>query len=158
MNPRAGRWISRAPGKPGARTTMCAVALGARLWLLSTALLAFSTAAQSEYEVTLCHVPPGNPGNAHVISVAEDAVSAHLAHGDRLGICADTCPPSCYEGTEVSCVDAVDNDCDGAVDAADPDCFRCGDQVVQPGEQCDDGNDNPFDGCDRCIAVDTTPD
>jgi cysteine-rich repeat protein len=30
--------------------------------------------------------------------------------------------------------------------------------VVQPDEQCDDGNDNPFDGCDGCILVDITPD
>ena len=34
----------------------------------------------------------------------------------------------------------------------------CGDGVIDPGEECDDGNDNPFDGCDMCIFVDTTPD
>ena len=62
------------------------------------------------------------------------------------------------EASEVSCADATDNDCDGAVDAADSDCPRCGDGVVQPGEECDDGNTNPFDGCDRCILVDIRPD
>jgi cysteine-rich repeat protein len=61
------------------------------------------------------------------------------------------------EPSEVSCADTADNDCDGNVDSADPDCFRCGDGVIQTGEQCDDGNDNPFDGCDRCILVDITP-
>ena len=31
----------------------------------------------------------------------------------------------------------------------------CGDAVVDPGEQCDDGNDNRFDGCrPDCTAVD----
>lgn len=32
--------------------------------------------------VLVCHVPPGNPANAHVISVSPNAVAAHLAHGD----------------------------------------------------------------------------
>ncbi len=33
----------------------------------------------------------------------------------------------------------------------------CGDGVLDPGEECDDGNGNPFDGCDMCILVDITP-
>jgi len=39
--------------------------------------------------VTICHVPPGNPGNAHTIQVGRSAVSAHRAHGDTVGACAD---------------------------------------------------------------------
>jgi hypothetical protein len=38
-------------------------------------------------KVTICHVPPGNPGNAHTITVGAPAVPAHLAHGDSLGEC-----------------------------------------------------------------------
>ncbi len=38
-------------------------------------------------KVTLCHVPPGNPGNAHTISVSPNAMRAHLAHGDSTGAC-----------------------------------------------------------------------
>ncbi len=38
-------------------------------------------------KVTLCHIPPGNPGNAKTKSVSADAVAAHLAHGDYLGAC-----------------------------------------------------------------------
>ncbi|MGQ0659058.1 MAG: hypothetical protein ACT4NU_13400 [Chromatiales bacterium] len=33
-------------------------------------------------KVTICHIPPGNPGNAHFITIAEAAVPAHQAHGD----------------------------------------------------------------------------
>jgi hypothetical protein len=46
-------------------------------------------------KVTICHVPPGNPANAHTLSVSINAVDAHLAHGDLLGECTpapDTLP------------------------------------------------------------------
>lgn len=36
----------------------------------------------------VCHIPPGNPDNAHTISVSANAVDAHLGHGDYLGECA----------------------------------------------------------------------
>jgi hypothetical protein len=39
-------------------------------------------------KVTICHIPPGNPANAHTIVVAEPAVAAHMElHGDTLGQC-----------------------------------------------------------------------
>ncbi|HSM58468.1 MAG TPA: FecR domain-containing protein [Candidatus Sulfomarinibacteraceae bacterium] len=40
-------------------------------------------------QVTICHRPPGNPANAHTITVGEPAVDAHLAHGDTLGPCGN---------------------------------------------------------------------
>ncbi len=43
--------------------------------------------AFAEHKVTICHIPPGNPDNAHTIEVSENAVAAHLAHGDTLGPC-----------------------------------------------------------------------
>lgn len=41
-------------------------------------------------KTTLCHVPPGNPANAHTICVGNAAVPAHLAHhsGDFVGTCS----------------------------------------------------------------------
>lgn len=71
---------------------------------------------------------------------------------------ATTNPP---ESPEASCSDRADNDCDGLTDAGasgDPDCWVCGNGLLEGSEQCDDGNTNPFDGCDRCFLVDTTPD
>jgi hypothetical protein len=40
-------------------------------------------------KTTLCHIPPGNPANAHTICVGNAAVPAHLEHhGDFVGTCA----------------------------------------------------------------------
>jgi hypothetical protein len=38
-------------------------------------------------KVIICHRPPGNPDNAHTLTVGASAVPAHLAHGDTLGPC-----------------------------------------------------------------------
>jgi len=38
-------------------------------------------------KVTICHIPPGNPENAHTNSIGAPALRAHLAHGDTLGAC-----------------------------------------------------------------------
>jgi hypothetical protein len=40
-------------------------------------------------KVEICHIPPGNPGNAHEIEVDLSAVPAHLDHGDTIGECTD---------------------------------------------------------------------
>ncbi len=49
-------------------------------------------------KVTICHIPPGNPANAHTITVGAPAVRAHLAHGDHLGACVETITVSDCEG------------------------------------------------------------
>jgi hypothetical protein len=46
----------------------------------------------SKGKTSICHIPPGNPSNAHTISVGNAAVDAHLAHGDSLGRCEDKLP------------------------------------------------------------------
>ncbi|WIG94754.1 hypothetical protein [Myxococcus sp. SDU36] len=38
-------------------------------------------------KVTICHIPPGNPANAHTLSVSTAAWPAHARHGDTLGPC-----------------------------------------------------------------------
>jgi hypothetical protein len=47
-------------------------------------------------KTTICHIPPGNPANAHTICVGNAAVPAHLHnHGDYVGGCLHEtpCPP-----------------------------------------------------------------
>ncbi|HVR61090.1 MAG TPA: hypothetical protein VMU50_04280 [Polyangia bacterium] len=46
---------------------------------------------QDTKKTTVCHIPPGNPANAHTICVGNPAVPAHLAHGDHLGECVAMC-------------------------------------------------------------------
>jgi hypothetical protein len=48
------------------------------------------------HKTTICHVPPGNPANAHTLCIGTPAVKHHLAnHPDYLGPCKPDipCPP-----------------------------------------------------------------
>lgn len=60
-------------------------------------------------KVLVCHVPPGNPANAHTICVGAAAVPAHVTHhGDQVGVCA------C--GVAGDACHADDDCCDGECD------------------------------------------
>jgi hypothetical protein len=51
---------------------------------------------QDTKKTTICHIPPGNPANAHTLCIGNPAVAAHLRnHGDSLGACVveTPCPP-----------------------------------------------------------------
>ena len=52
---------------------------------------------QTTKKTTICHIPPGNPANAHTLCIGNPAVPHHLAnHGDYLGPCKPVerpCPP-----------------------------------------------------------------
>jgi len=53
--------------------------------VLIVVLAAFGTVAtlaDSQGKVDICHIPPGNPDNAHMINVSVNAIPAHIAHGD----------------------------------------------------------------------------
>jgi hypothetical protein len=53
-----------------------------------------SPAQSGQEKVTICHIPPGNPDNAHTIVVAAAAVPAHLElHGDSVGECGGSEDP-----------------------------------------------------------------
>ena len=53
------------------------------VFLLSGLSFAFK-AGSSPSQITICHTPPGNPGNCQEITVSINALEAHLNHGDNL--------------------------------------------------------------------------
>lgn len=98
--------------------------------------------AKAAVKVDLCHYD-ADTDTWHVISVSENALNAHLNHGDVLLVDADgdgyvaaenECVPggdcddldaTIYPGAEEICGDEIDNNCNGEIDedcAACPDC------------------------------------
>lgn len=55
-----------------------------------SALAMAAVPSEAGKKIDVCHVPPGNPGNAHTISVNVHAWPAHESHGDTMGQCPDT--------------------------------------------------------------------
>ena len=78
------------PRRSSLRTrTMCAA-------FLVFAAIALIPQVAAATNTTICHTPPGNVANAHLITVSENAVPAHLSHGDFV---ATSCACSASEGT-----------------------------------------------------------
>ncbi len=90
------------------RLISCCVCMVAIVAFFETTLAAAkSNEKKNGNKTCLCHIPPGNPDNAHTICVGSPAVPAHLAHGDTLGACAaDTsCEAvTCGGTTGVTCL------------------------------------------------------
>ena len=78
--------------------------------MLGFALLIGSPALAASHKAQVCHVPDGNPANAHEISVSANAADAHLRNheGDTLGPCP----------APVACPCWTEEDLRGAVEAA----------------------------------------
>jgi hypothetical protein len=54
--------------------------------MLAAVVVAFgATMAQAAPlpKVTICHIPPGNPDNAHTITISENALQAHINNHDE---------------------------------------------------------------------------
>ncbi len=73
-------------------------------------------------QVTICHHPPGNSGNPQTMSVNQNNLPAHLAHGDSCGPCeeGDGAPPEENgDGETEASPCPADVNGDGLVNAAD---------------------------------------
>jgi hypothetical protein len=76
--------------------------------LVALFALTASAARAGGAKVQVCHIPPGNPANFHTITISENALQAHLDHGDLAGACSANCdalcsdPSSCTTG-ECAC-------------------------------------------------------
>ena len=116
---------------------------------LSAGLLFAAPAAAGSPKVEVCHIPPGDPANAHTIRVSENAIQSHLKHGDFLGPCDQPCEERCDDGnacTRDYCDDnnvcqndeAVDcndsNEC--TVDSCNTGTGQCENRPVAAGESC----------------------
>lgn len=68
--------------------SLAVITLAFSAWLANTHTLG------AEDKCTICHVPPGNPPNAHTLVIGCSAVDAHMRNhpGDCLGPCP--CQPT----------------------------------------------------------------
>ncbi len=142
------------------------VALAACAFFAATTMLEASAAAAPAPKVNICHIPPGNPANFHTIKVSENALSAHLAHGDAVGACNDVCATLCDDNDECTVDDYGDCATNGCpTGERDPiSCFLddCHDDLCDPatgcvnaileGAPCDDGMACTVDVCDASGA------
>jgi hypothetical protein len=110
------------------------------VWL---ALAVTVEVAYAGKKVTVCHRPPGDPGSAHTISVGEEALPAHLKHGDQVG----ECPSGCQVNTSI---------CDDA-NACTADTCRTDGQCEHTAVNCDDGNACTLDSCNSSLGCLNVP-
>ncbi len=113
-----------------------------QLLTLFVAVLAvvFGAASAQAAKVDVCHIPPGNPDNWHTISVSENALQAHLNHGDLEGSCLANCETLCDDGD--ACTQDVESDPDQCI------CL-----VTPEPVDCDDGNPCTADSCDSAVGA-----
>ena len=72
----------------------------------------------SPKKTLICHIPPGNPENAHSICVGNAAVEPHQTlHGDTIGACASE-PPTCDDGCDDGGGDGSGSDDGGGGDGS----------------------------------------
>jgi hypothetical protein len=133
-------------------------------------------------KVDICHVPPGNPANVHLINVSTNAIPAHLRHGDAVctpgnddccfnsststAVCTNletdatncgTCGNVCHECT--TCVGgACANTCTHFICGVNsaPDCGSGGASGICFCDSDIDGNCNCFDNL-ACVTFPACP-
>ena len=83
-----------------------------------------AAARSPDGRVTICHIPPGSPGNRHEITVGQPAARAHIVnHGDRVGGCCVEIGEPCTTSSDC-CQDQAALAC--RVDPASPTGGSCG--------------------------------
>ena len=101
----------------------------------------------NDNKALLCHVPPGNPANAHTLCISPKAVADHLENheGDHCGPCDDGGLAFGLTFTHLAPVDIetcpTDLNADGTVNVLDLiDLLLCFGQPADPGCQTEDVN------------------
>ena len=83
----------------------------ASMFAAACLLAAAPASAGKAPKVEICHIPPGNPANAHTIQVSGNAIKAHLKHGDYLGPCGLSCQDLCEDNNACTEDDCVAGEC-----------------------------------------------
>ena len=78
---------SKVEGTPSATGAITLTGLRSEERTVLLAVETESVAIVDSDEITICHIPPGNPANAHSITISDSAWPAHQGHGDTLGPC-----------------------------------------------------------------------
>jgi cysteine-rich repeat protein len=93
-------------------------------------------------------IAAGSPGACPTSCADANACTTDLL------VAGGTCTAAC-SNTPITAPVAGDSCCPaGQTSLTDADCAPvCGNSLVEAGEQCDDGNGNPSDGCDMCMTV-----
>ena len=105
--------------------------------LIALFVLTASSSWAGGTKVTICHIPPGNPANFHTITISENALQAHLAHGDLPGACHAHCDSLCSDGNACT-IDSCD---------ASGQCVS-----THPPVNCDDYSLCTVDSCNPAIG------
>ena len=111
--------------------------------ILCLMALCASAAVAGNAKVQVCHLPPGNPANFHTIKINENALPAHLGHGDLPGVCFEHCDVLCDDGDACT------------VDACDAETEIC--LIDHPPVNCDDGDLCTSDSCDPADGCQYAP-
>ena len=82
-------------------------------------------------QVTICHIPPGNPDNEHTIAVGAPTVDAHLAHGDYIGECERPDDDSRDEDGDGDGVFDEDDECPDTAPGSEVDADGCSCEQLQ---------------------------
>ena len=110
--------------------------------LIALFALTASAAWAGGAKVKVCHIPPGNPANFHTITISENALQAHLGHGDLAGACFAHCDSLCSDGNACT-IDACD---------ATEHCIS-----THPPVNCSDGSLCTTDTCNPATGCDNVP-
>jgi hypothetical protein len=110
----------------------------------------------------MCFDSIDNDCDGFVDGADSDCLPACLAQGDACSGDFDCCSQNCKGGRnksckgapvctptelpETSCMDGLDNDCDGLTDGSDPDCPSSCEPTQVSESSCSDGLDNDCDG------------
>mgnify|MGYP001560515788 FL=1 len=62
------------------KNTLIRITMAVALVAASGAFSSFTNSPNNK--ITICHIPPGNPGNCHEITISMNGLDAHLGHGD----------------------------------------------------------------------------